>query len=344
MQAASLTGIRHMQTVDVPAPALVQPDDVLLRLAVVGICGSDVHYYTTGRIGSQVVQYPFIVGHECAAVVERVGTAVQRVRPGDRVAVEPAVACGTCDQCRVGRPHTCRHLQFLGCPGQIAGCLCEWLVMPERCCFPLPPAMTLTDAALCEPLAIGMYAAKLSGAGAGARLGILGLGPIGLSIMLAARARGAAAIYGSDPRDYRARLALAHGATWTGNPATDDIVGRIADQEPGLLDVVFECCGQQTALDQALDLVKPGGKVMVVGIPEFDRFSFAADVARRKEICLQHVRRQNDCVQAAIDAVATGAIRPQFMVTHHLPLRDCQRGFDLVDQYADGVVKAMVTF
>lgn len=344
MRSVRLTGRREMQMATTPRPALRAPTDVLLRMERVGVCGSDVHYYTTGRIGSQVVDYPFTVGHEGSAVVEAVGGAVSRVRPGDRVAIEPAVCCHHCDQCLAGREHTCRALDFLGCPGQIEGCLSEYLVMPEPCCFPIPATMSLDDAALAEPLSIGLYAVQQSIPMAGANVGILGAGPIGLSVLLPALAQGARAVYVTDRLDYRGNAARANGAAWTGNPDREDVVKTICDQEPMLLDVVFECCGQQSALDQGLEMLKPGGKLMLIGIPEFDRFSFAADIGRRRELCIQHVRRQNNCVQPAIDAIANGAIRPQFMVTHHFPLTETQQAFDLVDNYGDGVIKAMIRF
>lgn len=342
MKAVQLTAIRRMRLAEVPTPRLERPGDVLLRMRAVGVCGSDVHYFTTGRIGSQVVQFPFVVGHESAATVEKVGAGVTRVRVGDRVAVEPAISCHACDQCRAGRPHTCRTLVFLGCPGQIEGCLGEFLVMPEDCCYPIPDGMSFEDAALVEPLAIGLYALRQSVPMRGAKVGILGLGPIGLSVMLPALAAGAAAIYGTDRLEYRCRLAAGQGAAWTGNPTACDVVREVAEREPELLDVVFECCGSQEALDQAMLMLKPGGTLMLIGIPEFDRYSFSAETGRRRELCFRHVRRQNQCVQAAIDLVASGRVRPQFMITHRFGLERAGEAFDLVSRYADGVVKAMI--
>ena len=342
MKAMVLTGIRAMALQDVPMPSLSGREDVLLRLGAVGVCGSDIHYYTTGRIGSQVVQYPFRVGHECAATVERVGAGVNRVRPGDRVAIDPAVSCGQCDQCKAGRPHTCRKLLFLGCPGQIEGCLGEFMVMPQECCYPIPSGMTFEQAALAEPLSIGIYAATLAGSLAGRKIGILGAGPIGLSVLLAARAQGVRPIYVTDKINARLSAASRAGATWTGNPTCTDIVADIAAAEPLLLDVVLECCGQQAAVDQAIDLLKPGGKLVMVGIPEVDRISLVIDKARRKEICLQNVRRQNGCVQAALDLIAGGTVSVDFMLTHRFPFAETRQAFDLVAEYRDGVVKAMI--
>jgi len=340
MKKIVLTGIRAMEMVAAPAPRIAAEDEVLLRLGVMGVCGSDVHYYETGRIGSQVVQYPFTVGHECGATVEAVGPAVTRVKPGDRVAVEPAISCHTCDQCLAGRPHTCRNLLFLGCPGQVEGCLAEYLVMPEACCFPIPDTMTLQQAALSEPLAIGLYAVRLAGLSPASRIGILGCGPIGMSVLLCARSTGIASAGVTDLLPARLAMARAHGADWAELADT----ARIHAHEPALLDTVFECCGQQEALDQALELLKPGGTLMLVGIPREDRVSFSIDLLRRKEIRIQNVRRQCHCVQPTLDLIARGEIPVDALATHHVPFARTMDAFDLVADYRDGVMKAMIEF
>ena len=343
MKTMALTGLTSIEPREVPAPRLIHDTDVLLAVDVVGVCGSDVHYYATGRIGSQVVQYPFRVGHECSAVVLQTGARVTRVRPGDRVAVEPAMSCGQCDQCRANRRHTCRTLRFLGCPGQAEGCLCEQIVMPEDCCYPVGVALSQEDAALVEPLAIGVYAIRQSVPMRGARIAILGCGPIGMSVLFAARAAGAERIYVTDRIAPRLACAARAGADWTGNPDTEEIVAALCEREPLLLDAVFECCGQQAALDQAVEVLKPGGKLMVVGIPTEFRISFAIDPLRRKELCIQNVRRQNECVQAALDLLEEGRIDADFMITHRFPFARTPEAFDLVAGYRDGVVKALIT-
>ncbi len=342
MKSVVLTGIRRVEVVERPMPRIVQPADVLLKVGAIGVCGSDVHYFVHGRIGTQVVRYPFAVGHECGATVAEVGPAVANVRPGDRVAVDPAMPCGQCDQCRAGRAHTCRRLRFLGCPGQAEGCMSEYLVMPAACCYPIPASLTLEQAALIEPLSIGCYAGKLAGVAPGARVGILGCGPIGLSAMLPLLAAGVGPIYVTDKLDHRVRIALRAGAAWGGNPDRQDIVAEIAQREPLLLDAVLECCGRQEAIDQALELLKPGGKLVFVGIPAADRISFLMDTMRRRELVIQNVRRQNECVRPALDLLAGGKVRADFMVTHRLPLERAGHALEMVDAYADGVVKAML--
>ncbi|MHC4159428.1 MAG: alcohol dehydrogenase catalytic domain-containing protein, partial [Planctomycetota bacterium] len=184
MKAVVLTGIGQMELVDVPEPRVTKDNDVLLRIEMVGVCGSDVHYYETGRIGSQIVDHPFVVGHECTATVEAVGGAISRVGVGDGVVVDPAISCGACDQCRRGRRNTCRNLKFLGCPGQVEGCLCEYIVMPEDCCFPTGGRISYAQGVLCEPLAIGFYAVKEAKLPRDGAIAILGAGPIGLSCLV----------------------------------------------------------------------------------------------------------------------------------------------------------------
>jgi L-iditol 2-dehydrogenase len=342
MRKMVLTGLRAMALCEAPDPRISKDTDVLLKVGRVGVCGSDVHYYNAGRIGSQVVQYPFAAGHEFSATVAAAGAAVRRVKPGDRVAVDPAMPCGQCDQCRAHRAHTCRTLRFLGCPGQAEGCLAEYIVMPEGCCFPIRPGTTLEQAAFVEPLSIGLYAAMLAGSLTGARIGILGCGPIGLSVLLAARTRGVARIYATDKIAARLAAAGRAGAGWTGNPDTQDVVADIAAAEPLLLDAVFECCGEQAAVDQAVRLLKPGGCLVVVGIPMVERIAFDMDQLRRKEIRIQNVRRQNECTRAALDLIEAGSLRVDPLITHRFPFAQTPAAFELVESYRDGVVKAMI--
>lgn len=344
MKAMMLTGIRKMEMKEIPEPAIVNSTDVKIKMVVMGICGSDIHYYTQGRIGSQKVEYPFAVGHEGAGVVVETGSAVKKVKSGDPVAIEPAMPCWECDQCRSGRHHTCRNLKFLGCPGQAEGCLTEYLVMPESSCFPLAGNLNPDHGAISEPLAIGVYAVKKSGLTKDLKIGILGFGPIGMSVMLACRAMGINEMHVTDLIDKRLAIAKRERATTTGNPQNENIVEKILKAEKQGLDIVFECCGQQEAFDQAVDLLKPGCKLVVVGIPEFDRWSMNVENTRRKEISLQFIRRQVDCVEQALDSMNNGSISIDNMITHRFPFKKTKEAFDLVAGYKDGVMKAMIDF
>jgi len=344
MKAMMLTGIKQMKMMEVPDPFIEKDTDVLIKMSVTGICGSDIHCYVYGKIGDQVVKYPFIVGHEGAGVVQKAGSAVTRVKPGNRIAIDPAISCFDCDQCKTGRHHTCRNLRFLGCPDQAKGCLSEYIIMPETSCFPINDSMTMDQAAISEPLAIGVYAVKQSILTGEAKIGILGFGPIGMSVMLAAFAQGSQKIYVTDKINERLALAKKSGAFWVGNPDNEDIVKSICGSEPLQLDFVFECCGQQDAIDNAIDILKPGGKLMIIGIPEKDRLSFSINKMRYKEITIINTRRQVNCVQPSLNMMEKGIIDIKNMLTHRFSFEDTQKAFELVSEYKDGVMKVMIDF
>lgn len=330
-----------MEMRHIPSPSLSGPGEVLLQIDSVGVCGSDIHYYTHGKIGPKAAPFPLILGHELSATVREVGAQVQSLHPGQRVAVDPLIACGKCDQCLAGRKHTCRDQKFLGSLGQ-PGAMVDFLVMPAACCSPVPDSLNDDQAAVVEPLSIGVYAAQLARLVPGSRIGIIGSGPIGLCTMLAVRTQPDTAVYVTDLVDERLAVARACGAAWTGNPQHEDVVGAIRRLEPLGLDVVFECAGQQDAIDQAVELLKPGGTLLIVGIPEVERISFNIALMRRNELRVLNVRRQNECVERAIELIAGGQVDIDPLVTHHFPLEESARAFDLVSARSEGVVKAII--
>lgn len=344
MKSMALTGIGKIGMINKTDPVLRQDNDVLIRVTHMGVCGSDMHYYTTGRIGSNRVEYPFVAGHEGSGVIEETGPGVEGLVKGQRIAIEPGMPCYRCDQCERGRPHTCRNMKFLGNPGESPGLLSETIVMPAQNCYPLPDHLENKFAVFAEPLSIAIWAADLAGVSHGKTVGILGAGPIGMSVLQYCRFLGAEKIYVTDKLDYRLRMAEIAGAGWTGNPDSSDVVSGILEKEPLELDVVFDCCGKQEAIDQAIDLIKPGGKIMIVGIPEFDNWVLATDLTRRKEICFQNVRRQNDRLQKAIDLIAKGKVDVSPLITHRFSFQDTGKAFDLVSGYRDGVMKAIIEF
>ncbi|MCX7009441.1 MAG: alcohol dehydrogenase catalytic domain-containing protein [Kiritimatiellaeota bacterium] len=342
MKAVLLTAKKVLEVREVPTPAAPKGHGVLLAIESVGVCGSDIHYYHDGRVGDQIITFPFAIGHECSATVLAVGPDAKRVKVGDRVAVEPAISCGVCDQCRAHRRHTCRKLLFLGCPGQLEGCLREQLVMPDENCFPLAPKTTLDQGALVEPLSISVYAASLGAPQRGQSVAVLGAGPIGLGVLMVLRQLGLENIYVSEPLEYRRQHAKNFGARHTFDSFTGDIADAWQQAEPLGFDVVYECCGQQTAIDDALHVLKPGGTLVLVGIPTVNRISLAMDYARRKEITLRNVRRQNDSVVPALKYIESGAIPMHKLQTHVFPVAQAAEAFDLVANYRDGVIKAMI--
>lgn len=342
MKAAVLTDIRQFEIQELPDPKIASDTDVLLKVEEVGVCGSDVHYYETGKIGDQIVTFPWVVGHESAATVLDVGAGVQGLTPGDRVAVDPAVVCGRCEQCARGRENTCRQLKFLACPGQLAGCLCETIVMPAACCFPLSQSLSFTQGVLSEPLAIAVYAVLQAGVSTGQTVAILGSGPIGLSCLISSRAQGAEACFVTDLIPSRLEHARQQGAMWVGSPEQEDVVTAIKQRAPLGVDVVFECAGEQSTVDQAIQILRPGGTLAMIGIPRFERLSLDIHTMRRQEISFLNIRRQNQCTEKALDWMAADLVDPAFMATHHFNLEQTQDAFALVADYGDGVIKAMI--
>lgn len=343
MKVASFTGIRQFEIRDISAPEIIQETDVLIRIKMIGVCGSDIHYYTTGRIGDQVVDFPFTMGHEAAGIVESVGSKVTRVKPGQRIAIDPAVYCGKCDQCLSGRENTCRQLLFMGCPGQLEGALCEYIVLNEKSCFPIKNSTTFEQATLSEPLAIAVYAVQQSRLPKRANVAILGAGPIGLSVYHVLQTEEIGDIYITDKIAERLEFARKLNTKWVGNPDQTDLVAEISKRESLLTDVIFECSGNEDAYKDAIRLLKPGGTFVIVGIPEVDEIPLPVHELRRNEITIVNIRRQVHCTQKAIDLLESGRINMDAMVTHHFTLDHTKQAFDLVAKYRDGVIKAMIS-
>lgn len=344
MKAALLTGLRQFEIKDIPKPNITEDTDVLIRIKMVGVCGSDIHYYTEGRIGDQIVKYPFLVGHEAAGIVESVADKVSRVKPGQRIAIDPAVYCGECDQCNTGREHTCRNLVFLGCPDQIEGSLCEYIVLPEICCFPIKDKTTFEQAVLSEPLAIAVYSVQQAQLPEKANVAILGAGPIGMSVFHVLRSKDVADVFVTDKIKERLDFSQRLNPKWSGNPDETDAFREISTIEPLLMDVVFECSGDMAAYEDAVKLLKPGGTFVIVGIPDVDEIPIPIHELRRKEITIVNIRRQNHCTKKTIDLLENRKLNVDSMVTHYFSLEKTKEAFDLVANYQDGVIKAMITF
>jgi L-iditol 2-dehydrogenase len=342
MKTACFTALRHIELVEAPEPVLQRPGDVLLRIDRVGVCGSDVHYYLEGRIGDQILEYPATIGHECSGTVLKIGSDVEGLKVGDRVAVDPAFSCGQCDQCSSGRANTCRRLRFMGSPGQAAGAVAQRYVAPAVSCVPIGDSMSLDEAMLVEPLSIGLHAVRLSQLAAGMKIGILGSGPIGLSVLLCAKATAPCTALATDLRNERLEVAARCGADVTLNPRQCDVVAVITRSEPQGLDLVFECSGDPACLDQGQSLLRPGGTLMLVGIPPNDTVTFDPHRMRRFELGFRAVRRQNDCVVPVVRLLAQRRIDPSPMLTHRFSLDEISAAFELVAGYRDAVIKAVI--
>jgi L-iditol 2-dehydrogenase len=340
MKSAVLTALRKIEIKDMPLP---EPGtgEVRLKVAAVGVCGSDVHYHEEGRIGSQVVKFPQVLGHEPSGVVDAVGAGV-KLKPGDRVAVEPANHCGKCVYCQRGRQNLCLEMKFLGTP-PIDGIFSQYRVMPEHCCFPISDSMSLTEASLLEPLGVGFHAVNLAKVGLGDTVAVFGSGPIGLVTLLAAKAAGAAKVFMTDLIPERLTFALKTGADYVMNPSDGDVVEWILDNTGGLgVDVTVDAAGKQETLDHCCLCSRRGGKAVIVGIPSVDRLLLPLHEVRRRELEMHNARRSNGEMKACIELVASGRINVKPLATHFFPLEKISDAFSLVHNYADGVIRAII--
>lgn len=343
MKAARLYGARDIRFSDEPLPD-IQPDEVLLRIRAVGICASDVHYYNEGAIGDAVVKSPLVLGHEVGAEVAAVGAEVKSLQPGDIVAVEPGRHCGHCELCLKGLINLCPNVRFFGTP-PVDGALREYVAWPEEQCLRIPPGMSAEEAAMTEPMAVGIYAVELADLKGGDSVAILGAGAIGLSVMQAARVMGAGRIWIVDPLEDRCQLASKLGADKAIVGQGDEALAAIREDNGGRgPDVVFECAGSNDAVEQGVRLVNYDGRLIVAGIPFPDEVRFAASVARRKNLTVKFVRRSRNAVQRALDWCDSHQIDLASYVTHRFPLDKTGEALELARQRKDGVLRAVVMF
>jgi len=263
---------------------------------------------------------------------------------GAPVYIEPAISCHQCDQCLAGREHTCRNIRFLGNPLEIPGCMCEEIALPPECVLALPDWTGLDEAVLLEPLSIAVHAAKHSNAAQGCRTAIVGAGPIGLSALLAVSEFGPRQILVSEPVAARRAAALKLGAHSAFDPGPGAVSDAVVDASQGGVEVAFECCGTQESIDDATRMLRPGGTLVLIGIPEVDRITYDPHLARRREITIVNVRRQNRCVEQALSILERRRDAARVLLTHRFPPRKAKEAFDLVQQKADGVIKAVLEF
>lgn len=287
-----------------------------MRVGAVGICGSDLHWFTDGGIGDAVVARPLVLGHEVAGVVE--GGDLD----GRMVAVDPAVPCRSCGTCAAGLGHLCPDVVFAG-HGEQDGGLRELLSWPTRLLHPLPASMSVEDGAMLEPLGVALHAHDLGHVRAGRSAAVVGLGPIGQLLVQLLVAAGAGPVVAVDPLPHRRRAALDSGAHEVAAPA--DLPRSRLDRT---VDVAFEVAGPDDAVHLALELVRPGGRVVLVGIPDGDRTSFRASLARRKGLTILLSRRMAEVYPRAVDLVDRGVVDVRSLVTERFSLEDAAAGFE----------------
>jgi L-iditol 2-dehydrogenase len=308
MLVTRLHGKRDLRVGEEAAPVAAAGES-LVRVTAVGLCGSDLHWYEDGGIGeARVGDRPLVLGHEFAGVIEG------GPRDGQRVAVDPNIACGDCPLCRQGHPNLCPQVEFAG-NWECDGGLREKVVWPTELLVPLPEALSDVDGALLEPLGVAIHAMDLGHLRIGTSVAVIGCGPIGLMMIQALRAAGASRIVTADPLPHRREAALRLGADEAWDPST------WRGETDGLgVEVAFEVGGTDTAVDLALRVARPGARVVLVGIPSDDRTTFAAGLARRKGLTLVMSRRMKDVYPRAISLVSRGAVDLASLVTGRFTL------------------------
>jgi len=325
MNVIRLHGVHDLRLHNEPMP-MPAPGEALLHIKSVGVCGSDLHWFEESGIGDARMDKPLILGHEFSAVTES----------GKRVAVDPAVPCLTCEFCQEGNPNLCENLRFAG-HGADDGALREYMTWPTRCLFPLPDTFSDAEGALLEPLGVAIYAVDLAHLWTGMRVGVFGCGPIGLLVLQMARAAGVTQLIATDRLPHRLEAARACGATdvflSSDGQENDDVWSATGNRG---VHVAFECAGANNAVETSIACTRPGGRVILVGIPSDDLTRFTASVARRKGLTLKLCRRMKHTYPRAIQLVERRLVDLRSLVTHRFPLAETAQAFTIA-QRRDGL-------
>lgn len=341
MRAVKIFAQDDLRVVDMEKPT-AGPGEVLVHVKSVGVCASDVHYYAEGRIGDAVVTDPLVIGHEFAGIIAEVGPGVTNVKPGERVAVEPGIHCGTCDMCAEGYLNLCRNMRFCGTP-PFDGSMREFMAWPSHLVEKVPDSMTMDEAAMLEPLAVGVYAVEIAGDISGKTVCVLGAGAIGLSMLQAAKAAGCAQAFVTDKFPFRLDLAKKLGADQTFDASDRDLVAKVRQATDGRgPDIVFEASGENEAVCQAGEMVRPAGTIVIGGIPSDDVMSMPASTVRRKQVRIQMLRRSNKALRKSIELVADGKIDVASFVTHRFGIEQAEEAFITTRDHKDVSIRVVV--
>ena len=347
MRAAVLHGKRDFRIEQVDEPGAPARGKVAVRVESVGVCGSDLHVYLDGTIGDTVLDSPLILGHEFGGVIEAVGEDAhdgegRPLEAGMRVAVDPSWHCGHCDLCVRGDTNLCRHHTFCGLY-PYDGALRERMVVPGSACFPVPSSISADATALLEPLGVAIHTTDLSKIRVGDRVSVLGAGPIGLYITRLACLAGAAAVIVSEPHAWRREAAAAMGSQVIAI-SPDDLADAVEKKTGGDgMDIAIEAAWAGSAVEQAAATLRPGGRLVLVGIPAKDELSMPHAMARRKGLTIVMVRRMRNPYPRAIRLVEAGLVDLDATVSHRFPLEQAEEAFNVSAAYEDRVLKTIIS-
>lgn len=349
MRAAVMHGIRDVRLEDRPVPHPA-PHEVLVKIGPVGVCASDVHYFTHGRIGDFVVRAPLVLGHEAAGVIVEVGAQVKGLQAGQRVTLEPGWTCGRCHYCKSGRYNLCPDVVFMATP-PVDGAFAEYVAWPASFTYPIPDTMTLEEAALMEPLSVGVWATQRGNVKAGDSIAVVGSGPIGLVVLQVAKARGATTRIAVDVEPYRLDLARRLGATHVLNARELDPVAAIRELTGALqgfapahagVDVAFETAGTVATTRTTLAAVRPGGNAVLVGLPPEPMAELDIVSAAAREISIHGEFRYANTYPTAIALTAGGAVDVASLVTHRFDLAEAAVALAFADEHKHEAMKVVV--
>lgn len=341
MKVAVMLGIGRMGFEERPIPE-VKPNEILVKLEYVGVCGSDIHYYETGRIGNYIVQPPFMLGHESAGIVVKVGPDVKHLKVGDKVALEPGKTCGHCHFCREGKYNLCSDVVFFATP-PVDGVFAEYVAHEADLCFKLPENVDTLEGALIEPLAVGFHAANQGEAHAGQTAVIFGAGCIGLVSLMALKAEGVNTIYVVDIMEKRLEKALEVGATAVINSNKVNPIEEINKLTAGEgVNLVIETAGMEITTRQAINVARKGSNILLVGYSKSGEMTLPISLAIDKELTFKSVFRYRHIYPMAIEAVASGKIDLRSIVTNIFDFDDIQNAMDMSVSDKSNIVKSVI--
>ncbi|MDC7226051.1 MAG: NAD(P)-dependent alcohol dehydrogenase [Spirochaetales bacterium] len=341
MKAAVMTGIRKIEIQDVPKPE-IKPDEVLVKIKHVGICGSDIHYYEYGNIGDYVIKPPFILGHESGGEVVELGADVKNLKVGDQVALEPGIPCGECEVCKRGDYHLCNDVKFLATP-PYDGVFAEYIAYPENMAFKLPEGCDTVEGAMIEPLDVALHALDLAGAKIGESALVFGCGCIGLLIIKTLQAAGVKEIYAVDVLEPRIKKAEELGVKAVWNGKTDDVIEQLMKATNGRgVDMAFEAAGTVKTTQQTIAAIAKGGRIVITGMAAEETIpvDIIGLVCKEGKIFSQF--RYKNLYPKGIKLVADKSIDVKDVISDTCRLEDLPEMFEKCINEKDKVIKAVV--
>lgn len=341
MKTAVMTDLRKVEIQERPIP-VPKENEVLVKVEYVGICGSDLHYYESGRIGDFIVEPPFVLGHEAGGTVVEVGSNVRNLRAGDRVALEPGKTCGECEFCKTGKYNLCKDVIFFATP-PVDGVFQEYVAHEAGLCFKLPESVSTMEGALIEPLAVGMHAARQGGASLGQTAVVTGAGCIGLVTLLSLKAMGVSKVVVVDVMEKRLAKAKELGADFVINGKEEDTVSKIMEYTEGKgFDLGIETAGTQITAGQLIKGAKKGTAIVFVGYSASGEMTLPIGMALDKELTFKTVFRYRNIYPMAIDAVASGKIAIKDVVTDFFELDEIQNALEACVTNKADIVKGVI--